>query len=297
MKIIIIAFFAVNLLFAAGCSRPVATVDGKKIDRKTFDIHLKEKIQKHKQQNVTPDVDKLRDAVIQELISEKLILEAAYAKGIQVSDKDVNQQIEIMRKSTTEDAFDKALKEKGLTLDDLRERTREKMVMSNFIKSLVKDDDVTEEEISEYYKNSQKPFIKPGRVYMKMIELNSEEEATSIADEMKSKKADFEDIAKNLSDEKKAVVSDYGWVNPDLFSPSISQAIKDLNPGEYGGPYKGQKSFFLIKIKDREKESVAKFDEVKENIRKFLLEQKRQSTITHLIAQKKKTAKIEININ
>jgi parvulin-like peptidyl-prolyl isomerase len=132
---------------------------------------------------------------------------------------------------------------------------------------------------------------------MKMIELKSEEEATSIADEMKSKKTDFEDIAKKLSDEKKAVVSDYGWVNPDLFSPSISQAIKDLNPGEYGGPYKGQKSFFLIKIKDREKESVAKFDEVKENIRKFLLEQKRQSSITHLIAQKKKTAKIEININ
>jgi parvulin-like peptidyl-prolyl isomerase len=138
MKIIFIAFFAVNLLFAAGCSRPVATVNGKKIDRKTFDIHLKEKIQKHRQQNVTPDIDKLKDALIQELISEKLILEAAYAKGIQVSDNDVNQQIEIMRKSTTEDTFDKALKEKGLTLDDLRERTREKMVMSNFIKSLVK---------------------------------------------------------------------------------------------------------------------------------------------------------------
>lgn len=295
-KIFVIAFFIVSLFYIGGCSKPVATVNDKKIDRKTFDMHLKEKIQEHKQRNVKPNIERLKEAVIQELIAEQLILEAAETEGIKVSEEELNQQIEAMRNNRGEDAFNKALKDKGITLNTFKERTREKMIMSRFINRLVGEDDITEEEITEYYKNSPRPFIKSGRVLMKLIEITTEDAAQAVVKEMKKDKIDFDDMAKKLADENRAIVSGYGWVNPDFFSPSIADAVKNLKIGTYGGPYKGQKSYFLIRIKEREKESIAKFDEVKENIKNILLGQKRQAALAHLVARKKRLAKIEINI-
>ena len=296
-RIFVTVFIIACLFYNIGCSRPVATVNGKKIDRATFDLHLKEKIEGHKEQNVTPDMKKLKDAVVQELIAERLIIEEAEAKGIKVSDDELNREIDAIKKNMGEDAFNKTLKERGLSPERFRSRTREKMIMQRFVGGLATDDSISEETLREYYKNSPTPFIKQAKVLMKMIEISSEESARAIINEMKTKKTDFDEMAKRLADEKKAIVSEYGWVTPSFFSPAISQAVKNLSVGQYGGPYKGLKNYFLIKIKDREKEGIAKFDEVKDNIKSTLLEQKRQAAISHLLAEKRKTAKIEIKTN
>lgn len=289
-------FISVAIFYFTGCSRPAATVNGKKIDKATFESHLKEKMQDHKMQNASPDIKKLRDAVIHELISERLILDEAEKQGIKVSDDELNAQIDAMKKSMGEEALSKALKDKGLTMDSLKKRTREKIVMARFVDSIVKEETVSDEEISDFYKNSPKPFMKPVRILMKMIEISSEADAKAVAAEMQEKKIDFDAMAKKLDEQKRAVVSDYGWVNPDFFSPEIATAARDMQPGQHGGPYKGQKNYFFIKIKDREKESIAKFDDVKNEISAQLLDQKRQTAVAHWIAEKKKTAKIEINI-
>ena len=106
----------------------------------------------------------------------------------------------------------------------------------------------------------------------------------------------FDAVADDLTKEKKAFSTDYGWVNPAVFSPAISLAIQGLDVGTYGGPYKGKNSFFLIRVKEREKEAIAPFEEVKSDIKTLLLQQKRQAALAHWVADKKKIAKIEINI-
>ena len=293
-KIVSALVLTAGLLITAGCSKPAATVNGKKIDKATLDLHLKEKVQEHKMQNVAIDKEKLREAVLQELIGEKLVLEEAATQGIKVSDEEVNKEIDAIKKSIGDEQFSKALKEKEITLDALKKRTKEKMVMSKFIEGLVKEDAVTADEIQDYYKDSQKPFIKPSRVFMSMIEFDTEAEARAVVEDMKKNKIEFDAMAKKLSNERKTAVMDYGWVSPDFFSPAMSNAIKNLKDGQYGGPYKGQKGYYLIRIKEREPESIAKFDEVKDSIKNMLLSQKRQAALAHWIEQKKKVSKIEI---
>lgn len=282
--------------FLSGCSRPAAVVNGKKIDRKMFEMLLQERSQSHKDQNVAPDMKKLSDAVIQELISEQLILEASDAEGIRIADNEVIDEIDAIKKNMGGDAFNKSMKDKGMTPDSLKKRIREKLTMTRFIQNLVRNEDVTQEEITDYYHNSPRPFIKPGRVLMKMIEVSSEDAALGIAEEMKNSPAGFDAVAAKLAEENRAVVSDYGWVRPDFFSPAISEAIRDIKEGDFGGPYKGQKNYFFVRIKEKEKETVAKFDEMKDSIRNMLLEQKRQAALAHWLAQKKKEATIEVFI-
>jgi hypothetical protein len=174
--------------------------------------------------------------------------------------------------------------------------TRDKIIISKFIKILVKDDEISEGDIQEYYTNSPKPFIRPIRVFMKLMEFSTEEAASTALEIMKNDKISFDMMAERLREEKKAFSTDYGWVNPDVFSPALATAIRNIDAGTYGGPYKGKNSYFLIRIKEREKESVATFEEVKDNIKNILLQQKRQTSIAHWVADKKKMARIEINI-
>ncbi|OGW26703.1 MAG: hypothetical protein A2X59_05545 [Nitrospirae bacterium GWC2_42_7] len=293
-----VCFIAVfGLLYVLGCTRPAAVVDGKKIDMKTFDILLKEKMQEHKAQNIIPDMKQMKNAVIQELIAERLMLEEAEKLGIKISDEDMNMRIDMMKKDAGEDAFYNALREKGVSYDDFRERTKDKMAILRFMSGLVNESSITEEEIESFYKNSPVPFIKPKRVLMKIIEFPTEESAGAIVNEMKDKNIKFDVMAKKLENDPRVLTAtEYGWVNPELFSSDIAQAVRNLKPGQSGGPYKGKKSFFLIKVNEIEKEGVAKIDDVRNSIRRTLFEQKKKAAVTQWVEQRKKTSKIQINI-
>ncbi|MDH4233188.1 MAG: SurA N-terminal domain-containing protein [Nitrospirota bacterium] len=296
MNFRILYFIAVVICIScsAGCSRPVAEVNGEKIDKAVLDLHFREKVQELAQQNISIDKAKLKKAVLQELIGEKLILKEAAARGIRVSAEEVTKEIDAIRKSVGDKQFNKALREKKLSLDAFKDRTREKMTMKAFIESLVGEDAVSEEEIRDFYGNSRKTFIKPSRVFMSMIEFDTEDAARAVADNMKKNKIEFDDMAKKISNERKTAVMEYGWVSPDFFSPLLANAINNIEDGAYGGPYKGQKGYYLIKVKERQRESIAKYEEVKDDIRKALVSQKRQAAVAHWIAQKKKASKIEV---
>lgn len=286
----------ITVICLYGCSRPVATVDGKKIRESVFDLHLREKIQDHRAQNASPDVRKLRESVLQELIIETLILEEAEKEGISVTDEELDRELVSIRRGIDDEQLRTSLLQKGLTLEDFRSRTRDKMTMAKFITFLSRDVRIDEEEMREHYANRNLPFIRPGRVLVKMIELPSLEDAGRVADEMKRTKADFDVMASRLEREQKAVVIGYGWVNPDMLSSQLAVALKNLGKGRQGGPYRGTSRYYLVKIRDREPEGIAKYEEVKENIRKTLADQKRQQALSQWIRQRRSSAKIEIHM-
>jgi foldase protein PrsA len=283
-------------VFIGGCAKPAASVDGKGISKEKVDLYLKERLQDHKLQNASVDAKKMKDAILQELIGEQLTLNEAGMRGIKIADAELDKEIDMLRKKLGEEQYQKALKDKGLTPESYRNRLRERMTLSRFIESFVKTDDITEQEMTDFYKNSQKPFLKPARVNMKIVEFQTEDAARAAVAEMKSTKADFDDYAKKIDAEKKASVTDYGWVSPDFFSPSMASSIKMLKEGQQGGPYKGQTGFYLVRVKERQNEGISQFEEVKESIRTTMLQQKRSEAYMQWLEQKRKTAKIVINL-
>jgi parvulin-like peptidyl-prolyl isomerase len=271
-------------------------VNGKTISRETLDLHMKERIEEHKKQNVSIDEKKLRDAIVQELISERITLDEAASKGITASEADVSKEVDTIRNRVGDESFQKQLKEKGMTVDSFRKRMKEKMIMTKFIEGFAKESDISEQEMNDYYRNSPKPFFRPARVNMKVVEFQSEDAARAAADDLR-KGLDFDEYAKKLSVENKAVVSDYGWVSPDFFTPDMAASIKGLKDGQHGGPYKGQTGFYLVRVKERQAEGVAAYDEVKEMIRSSLLQQKRMDAYLKWLDQKRIAAKIVINLS
>ena len=257
---------------------------------------MKDRLSEHKLQNASVDEKKMKAAILQELIGEQLALDEAAARGIKITDAEVDREVDMLRNKLGEEQYQKALKDNGLTPEAYRIRLREKMTLTRFVEGLVKADAITEQEMRDFYKNSPKPFMKYARVNMKVVEFQTEDTANAAVAEMKMTKADFDDYAKKLDTEKKASVTDYGWVSPDFLSPSMAASIKMLKKGQQGGPYKGKTGFYLVRVKEWQDEGIAEFDEVKETIRATMLQQKISEAYTHLLEQKRKTAKIVINL-
>ncbi len=278
------------------CSRSVATVNGKKISKETFTVHLKERVEELKRQNLSFDEKSLRETIIQELINERISLDEAAVRNIVVRDEDVNRDIETMKKRVGDEQFLRSLQDKNISLDQFRQRTRNRLIHTKFIESFAQSSTVTDEETAAYYRNSQTPFIRPAKVLMRIAEFKGEDDAKTAAFELKKNKQDFDDYMKKLAGAGKAVVSDYGWVTPDFFSPAIAVSLKGLREGQHGGPYKGQRGFFLAKVKERQAEGVSSYEEMQGTIRNILLQQKRSDAYLQWMEQKRGASKIVITM-
>lgn len=275
-------------------SRPVAVVNGKAVDSREFERHLKEKLRSRPDQ---ANVRHLRTEAVNELIIEQLILEEALRHGITASEDEAKKAVEQTRRNMGERAFERHLKERGMDSKDYLTYSRKLIIMTRFRAALERQHPVTEAEVRDHYRNSPMPFIRPPKSFVKIVEMLSDEEARAAMRQIRRDKIEFDVMAERLSAGGKASVTDYGWVRPGYFSQPVAQAIMNLGIGQSGGPYKGRKGYLLIRVKDREQETIAPFEEVKEEIRAKLREQRSQNVFAMWLDQKKRSSTITVHLN
>lgn len=293
---IFVSLIIVGIFFLSGCSKkPAAVVNGEEISMDDFQMQLKQRLLSHKTTGINVNKRELKDAVINELIGRKLLLQIAREKGIKVSDEELNKTVESIKSTVGDEKLNKFLKDMNMTEQEYREQTRDSLVIRKLISTLVPEDKITEDMMKKYYKNRPTPYIKPERVYVRLIQVNTEAEAKEIMNELKED-TDFDRVANRLEAEKKAAVTDYGWAQPDTFSSEIKDALKNVKKGQYGGPYKGKEGYYILRVKDRKPEKVMSYEEARDLIKRELLAKQRQATVAHLIAERKKKADIKINI-
>ncbi len=293
MKYLLLALSA--LIALTGCEKkPVAIVNGSEISRRLYDYALNERMGEHKARSAGFDMQAMKHAVIEQLVADKVLLGGAKEAGIAATDDEVQSEMARMRQNLTEEAFKKGLKAKGVTLDFMKERIRERIVLERFIIRLVPEDSVGEAEIKDYYRHSMKPFLKPDTVLVRFIQTNTEEEARRILADIA--KTGFDRKADSLDKEKRLFVSDYGWVEPGLFGPEIASALRDTKKGSYGGPYKGKEAWFIFRIKDRQTGRPESLAEARDKIKALLLSNKRQAMVSGWVADRKSRASIIMNI-
>ncbi|MCX7793469.1 MAG: peptidyl-prolyl cis-trans isomerase [Thermodesulfovibrionales bacterium] len=285
------------LLFLYGCSRNAITVDGEGIPKEVYNAVVKERLEAHKAMGIKFDEKALRRTVADELIAEVLLLKEVRSRKIEVKEDEVKKIIDSMRGNKTEEEFRKEVKKAGLSYDTFKTRVRNRLLIAKLMEELVKDDSVTEKDMMDFYKKSQVPFLKPETVFVKIVQLNTEDDAKKAMEAIK-KGEDFDKLADRLLKENKASVTDYGWLNPDTISKEIGEAMKTAKLNQAYGPYKGKdNSYYIFRIKEREASRVLSFNEAKPQIKAMILQQRRQELMAHLVDVNRKKAKIKYNIS
>ncbi|MBU9674675.1 peptidyl-prolyl cis-trans isomerase [Planococcus sp. CP5-4] len=245
---------------SSAANEEVAAVDGEEITRAEWMASME---QQHG-----------RSALL-ELVNEKVMAAAADDYGIEVSDKEIDLELAMMR--TAQDGTEELL----YASDSERQRDKVKAQLI-LEKVLTKDVLIEDQAIEDFYEDNRTIYDVKDSYRTSMIVLNSKAEAEETIKELDNGSS-FEALARERSIDNATgnLGGDIGFVSPGQASidPQIAQTVESIEPGSWSAPLALEDGrTAVIMVKEKIEGRTFDFDEVKEHIsRELALEQLPQS--------------------
>ncbi|MEG0326137.1 MAG: SurA N-terminal domain-containing protein [Cellulosilyticaceae bacterium] len=233
------------------------------------------------------------------LIESELVIQSAKELGIEVTDAQVDEEIDAGKiQLGSEEAFQAFLTEQGMTEEAFREYLRENMAIGQVMEQVTKDVAVVDEDVAKYYEENKAQFTRGPGAEMSHILVEKEEDAKKIKEEFDGGKA-FADLAAEYgTDGTKDTGGSLGeFIEYDStkYDADFLAGAKDLKEGEVSGPVKTQFGYHLIKVDNiQTDEVVTPLEEVKESIKATLLQEKQYEKFSEHIAALREKTTIEI---
>jgi peptidyl-prolyl cis-trans isomerase SurA len=241
----------------------VATVNGKDIQRADLDrqYQIVKMGQGEAPQDPSPEQAGIaRLTILRQMIDEEIFQQRAAKLNVVASDEDVNAKLTEMKAPFTQEEFDKQLKQRNQTLDDLKREIRRQLTDSKLTnKEIDSKINITDAEISNFYAahKSDFNFIEPKYDIARIAVTNvpapqtanlQNNKASGDVDAKNKIQAlhqklengeDFSALAMNFSEDKDSAANggDMGFMPESALhqnaSPEIYDAITRLKPGQF----------------------------------------------------------------
>jgi peptidyl-prolyl cis-trans isomerase SurA len=154
-------FFILSLgivLAVSGCHRApgadvVATVNGKDIMRVDLEKIYKANLDPNQQQEASPEqADIRRLEILKSMVDDEILQQRAAKLNLAASDDDVNAKLTETKAPFTQEEFDRQLKQRGLTLDDLKRQIRRSLTQTKLLnKEIESKINITDSDVTSYY--------------------------------------------------------------------------------------------------------------------------------------------------
>lgn len=265
---------ASTILWGCGSKNVVASVNGEDITVQELDEQVALMKTNLEQQGFSFEGDQgkeleqmLRQNLVDQMIDQKLVLQDAEKKGMMPSDKEVQDQIdEIKKQLGTEADFKKYLAANGVNETKLNDLFRQQLAMNNLQEKIVSEvPEPTDEQIKAYYEQNKTQFSQPEQRQVSHIligvgdysngQKRSEVDAKVLALQVVQKiKAgeDFAELAKKYSDDQGS--KDNGGQYPAFskgsgFVEEFEDTAFNLKQGEYTvEPVKTTFGYHIIRL-------------------------------------------------
>jgi len=293
MKSIVKTFFFsfYLVLILADCSQAVtvervlATVNKEIITLSDYKRFL-EKI------NSTEDAESVNEKILKSLIEEKIILQEAKNKGIDASDTEIGQTIKDFQKQNNLSVieFEKRLAEEGISLGDYKKLLKENIISLKLIDKEVNSKViVTDEDISNYYRNNMKIFMdNPARMQVKAVflKLSDTPSLTELTDlKIKSLKIYTEIKSGESFDKMVDLYSEETLKNRngllgefekrDLI-PALDKKLSEMSEGEISEPVWTKEGVYILKLVKKTEETYVPLEKIRTQLYSTLHEQKKE---------------------
>ena len=243
-------------------SEPVATVEGDTITRQQWLAEMENRYGKD---------------TLQGLVNEAVMDKAAKKNKIDVSDKEIDLEIALLR--SAQDANDTFLH--SLSSEELRQKVRAQLILE---KVLTKDVVVKEDEAKKYYDENQSLYNIPTTSRTSMIVVNSKEDAERVEKELKNS-SDFAILARehSLDTASASLGGDIGFVSSEKSSldQAIVSAVKKLKEKEISKPFVlSDGRYAIVTVLEVTEGQSFEFEEVKQHVERQLAMEQLPSSIT-----------------
>jgi peptidyl-prolyl cis-trans isomerase C len=251
--------------------------------------------------------DEILRRSLDQLITYTLLTQETKARKIGVTDAEINGRLAEMRKQfPDETAFEKALSERGMTVERLREDARVDMEISKMMDAEVANlPPVTDEQARDFYQKNPDKFQQPEAVRASHVLIPTGQadeagkktlhaQAEAILKQAKSG-ADFAKLAREHSKDSSASQGgDLNFFTRGQMVPAFDKVAFELKPGDISGIVETQFGYHIIKVTERRAASLVPFEQVGGRIRQFLADQQKQARSEAFVDSLKKKARIEV---
>ena len=289
----------------------IARVNGEAIPRAEFE----KAVQTIEQQNggpVPPDQrDRILRGVLDQMIGYKLLIQEAQARKLAVPDAEIDVRVgQIRSQFTNEQAFQQALTQQKVTVEQLRTDARSEMLVTKVLQAEVEPKVVVDAaQVTDFYQKNPQQFQQGEQVRASHILIAVPQNADAAAKTAAKTKAenllkdvkagkDFAALAQANSDDpgSKVAGGDLNFFERGQMVGPFDQAVFSLNTGEVSSLVETQFGYHIIKVTDKKAARTVAIDEVRPQIQQYLQNQARQTATAAFVDSLKAKGKIEILI-
>lgn len=238
-----------------------------------------------------------KQRLLENLVNQVLVEQAAKDKGIKVTDADIDKQIDQLKSGFKDQAaFDQALKSAGMTVDQLKSQIRNQLVTQKLVETLSANQKVSDADIKAYYDKNKAQFYDTAAKRASHVLFKSEDKATAkkVLAQLQDKSTTMAAAAKKYSIDTASATKggDLGWPT-QAYVPEFQAALDKLSKGQMSGLVESQYGIHIVKVTDVRTGSQKPLSEVKSQIQQIIIQQRRSDAYQQFLNDLRKKAKIE----
>ncbi|HVV86000.1 MAG TPA: peptidylprolyl isomerase [Kofleriaceae bacterium] len=255
-------------------------------------------------------LDKLRTQVLDDMIDEELIVQAAEEARIDVEPKEIDDALrEIKTQNKLDEAgFQQALTAQGYTLTAYRLDLRRQLIHYKAMNQIVAPKvNVTDDEVRARYDEMQRrseavSAVRLSHILFALPERPTEAEVDAAKDKAAQAIArvkageDFAKVATEMTDDAntRAGGGELGWIERGSLDPQWETVVFSMDKGEVRGPVSGPTGLHVFYVSDLKKTEQKSFDELKDQIKGDLRRRAMDKETQRWIAELRKKAYLDI---
>ncbi len=225
----------------------------------------------------------VRRHALNAMIDEKLIDQEAVRLKISVSQKQINDTIESLRRAQglSQNQLETALKAQGISYEAYEQQVEKGLKRTRIVNRFVKSNvEIEEDDLKAYYERNSRNYMADRSVRISHILLpipanatsEQEEEGISFAKEILKRVEDGEDfvaLAHQYAQDVPGIKGgDLGYFKRGEMIAPIDRIAFELDVGEVGQPIRTEEGIILIKVTDSKGGSPIPLAEIREKVEK-----------------------------
>jgi len=296
--------------------RVVAVVNDSIILQSELDARLVPVVQEAQQiadpQERRRRMAKLASQVLDEMVSEELIVQAAEGAKIEVDSSEVQAALdEIKQQNNLDDAgLQQALAQQGYTLQGYKADLRRQLLRLRAVNQLVAPKvQVTDEDIRARYDQMQRrseavSAVQLSHILIKLPEHPTEQQlseakdkAAKAMDRVKAGEA-FAAVAKDVSEDPSTSANggELGWFQRGSINPDWEQIVFSMNKGDMRGPVTGPQGLHVFYVTDIKQSELKPYDQMKDQLQRELRRRELDKQTQTWTEELRKKAYIDIKL-
>ncbi len=279
--------------------KSIATVNGQKITQreftKTFSRHME--IIGQGANFDEDELEGLKREILDDLITRRIMLQQARKLDITVSDRELADRIEEIKKDyASGEVFYGAFRDGKVDYTSWAEELKKRLTLEKLIQAEVNDRVVVSiDEARRYYAANRRRYVSEDRIRLAQIILAEEAEGEKAASRLKAGE-DFDKVARELSiGPEREHGGDLGYFTRGMLPEAIEKVVFSLPVGQPSKLTQSPYGFHIFRVSKKERKGTGRFEDLQDRVKADLKKEKEEETFMGWVEALKAASVIEID--